>query len=246
MAEIAISIASIVTFRVLYRNNWYDVWSLERGRSSYFYSQEDIINRYSNYDLIATGETAFDRRQVPCAENYCNNISGWEIINAFPKTNLFAENLISLEFDDKGSKPPPESCYVCQEVLVSDGVSLESLEGEANCVILNQNSTVELITTDHKECGVTESWGYARKLDGTVANLSSAERRIVSWGDPSPVIFQMRQKNDISVQLSARMELLLCLLSRRRQMQWSIHLNCENAYKINKYTLVCLSVLFIV
>lgn len=177
---------------------------------------------------------------MPCAENYCNNISGWEIINAFPKTNLFAENLISLEFDDKGSKPPPESCYVCQEVLVSDGVSLESLEGEANCVILNQNSTVELITTDHKECGVTESWGYARKLDGTVANLSSAERRIVSWGDPSPVIFQMRQKNDISVQLSARMELLLCLLSRRRQMQWSIHLNCEveNAYKINKYILV--------
>ncbi|CBY24384.1 unnamed protein product [Oikopleura dioica] len=172
--------------RVLYRNNWYDVWSLERGRSSYFYSQEEIISRYSNYDLIATGETAFDRRQVPCADNYCNNISGWEIINAFPNTKLLAENFTSLEYDNKRSKSPPESCFVCQEVLVSDGNVLESLEGEENCVLLTQNSTVEPIITEHKECGVTESWGYARKLDGTVATLSSAERRIVSWGDPSP------------------------------------------------------------
>ena len=175
---------------MLYRNNWYDVWSLERGRSSSHFSQEEIISRYSNYNLIATGETAFDRRQVPCADNYCNNISGWEIINAFPNTKLFAENLFSLKLDNKGSKSPPESCFVCQEVLVSDGNVLESLEGEENCVILNQNSTVETITTEHKECGVTESWGYARKLDGTVGYLSSAERRIVSWGDPSPVTFQ--------------------------------------------------------
>ena len=172
---------------VLYRNNWYDVWNLERTRSSYFYSQNDVIDRYSNYDLVATGESAFDRRQVPCAENYCNNISGWEILEAFPGKKLFEEDHFVSKNKEKEGKSPPDSCFVCQEVLVNDSGVLESVEGDEDCVILNDSSAVESITTEHRECGVTESWGYARKKDGTIANLSSAERRIVSWGDPSPV-----------------------------------------------------------
>ena len=172
---------------MLYRNSWYEVWNLERTRSNYFYSQDEVIDRYSNYDLVATGESAFDRRQVPCAENYCNNISGWEILEAFAATEFFDEENFASKDKENEEKSPPESCFVCQEVLVNDAGVFESVEGNENCVILNDSSIVESITTEHRECGVTESWGYARKKDGTIANLSSAERRVVSWGDPSPV-----------------------------------------------------------